>query len=87
MRGTTLQTQNRFETRTREAFDDGWETVAEELPVIQTQFLDDHAKSILFTIAPIFPWPIRSTCIAAASMDVHTAGQGPIMNIWDLMPA
>ena len=26
MRGTTLQIQNRFETRSLEAFDDGWET-------------------------------------------------------------
>ncbi len=48
MRGTTLLTQNRFETRVREAFDDGWETIGEELPVIQTQFLNDQAKSILF---------------------------------------
>jgi DNA repair photolyase len=48
MRGTTLLTQNRFETRHRETFDDGWETVAEELPVLQTQFIPDHAKSILF---------------------------------------
>src|SRR5579872_1634213 len=48
MRGTTLQIQNRFETRSKESFDDGWETIGEELPVIQTQFLNDHAKSILF---------------------------------------
>ena len=48
MRGTTLLIQNRFETRVREAFDDGWETIGEELPVIQTQFLNDQAKSILF---------------------------------------
>ncbi|MEI8133884.1 MAG: PA0069 family radical SAM protein [bacterium] len=48
MRGTTLEIQNRFETTSRETFDDGWETVGEELPVIQTQFLNDHARSILF---------------------------------------
>ncbi len=48
MRGTILLPQNRFETTRRETFDDGWETLAEELPVLQTQFIPDHAKSILF---------------------------------------
>jgi DNA repair photolyase len=48
MRGTTLLTPNRFETTHREAFDDGWETAREELPVIQTEFFADQAKSILF---------------------------------------
>jgi len=48
MRGTILQIQNRFETVSRESFDDGWETIGEELPVIQTQFYNDNAKSILF---------------------------------------
>ncbi len=48
MRGTTLEIKNRFETADYAAFDDGWDGIAEELPVIQTQFLSDHAKSILF---------------------------------------
>ncbi len=48
MRGTTLIIQNRFETTSREAFDDGWETIGEELPVVQTQFFPDQTKSILF---------------------------------------
>ncbi len=48
MRGTNLGIKNRFETRSQEAFDDGWETIGEELPVVQTQFLIDHSKSILF---------------------------------------
>ena len=48
MRGTTLEITNRFETVSYNSFDDGWETVGEELPVIQTQFFNDHAKSILF---------------------------------------
>jgi DNA repair photolyase len=48
MRGTELEIQNRFESVSIEAFDDGWETIGEELPVIQTQFLVDHARSILF---------------------------------------
>ncbi|MBS1902380.1 MAG: PA0069 family radical SAM protein [Bacteroidetes bacterium] len=48
MRGTALEITNRFETVGYEAFDDGWETIGEELPVVQTQFLVDHARSILF---------------------------------------
>ena len=48
MRGTSLITQNRFETTSRETFDDGWETLSEELPVIQTQFFSDNTRSILF---------------------------------------
>ncbi len=48
VRGTILIPQNRFETTSREAFDDGWETLAEELPVMQTQFIPDQTKSILF---------------------------------------
>jgi DNA repair photolyase len=48
MRGTNLEIKNRFETRSQEAFDDGWEKLGEELPVVQTQFLADHSKSILF---------------------------------------
>jgi DNA repair photolyase len=48
MRGTSLQVQNRFETRNLETFDDGWETLGEELPVIQTQFFADQTKSVLF---------------------------------------
>lgn len=48
MRGTDLEIQNRFETTSYQSFDDGWETLAEELPVIQTQFFTDHTKSILF---------------------------------------
>ncbi|HET9137071.1 MAG TPA: PA0069 family radical SAM protein [Candidatus Kapabacteria bacterium] len=47
MRGTELEITNRFETKSYSAFDDGWD-IAEELPVIQTQFFNDHAKSILF---------------------------------------
>lgn len=47
-RGTGLYVQNRFETRSLETFDDGWETVAEELPVIQTKFFDDQTRSVLF---------------------------------------
>ncbi|HET6511981.1 MAG TPA: PA0069 family radical SAM protein [Candidatus Kapabacteria bacterium] len=48
MRGTNLELKNRFETRSQETFDDGWETIGEELPVVQTQFLVDHSKSIIF---------------------------------------
>lgn len=48
MRGTSLEIKNRFETTDYSTFDDGWETVGEELPVVQTQFFTDNAKSILF---------------------------------------
>ena len=48
LRGTTLQVQNRFETRSLEAFDDGWDAnTMLDLPVVQTEFLPDHSKSIL----------------------------------------
>src|ERR1051326_2833940 len=48
LRGTQLLTQNRFETRTLEAFDDGWDTPELlELPVVQTEFLEDPSKTIL----------------------------------------
>ncbi|MEP7234181.1 MAG: radical SAM protein, partial [Ignavibacteriota bacterium] len=49
MRGTTLNLPNRFETRSTEIFDDGWEILPEEmqLPVTQTQFITDQAKSII----------------------------------------
>ncbi len=48
MRGTALEITNRFEEVSYSTFDDGWDTSLEELPVIETQFLNDHAKSILF---------------------------------------
>lgn len=48
MRGTESTIKNRFETVGYATFDDGWETIGEELPVIQTQFMPDNAKSILF---------------------------------------
>ena len=47
LRGTPLATPNRFETRTLEAFDDGWDSLEIELPVVQTEFLVDHSRSIL----------------------------------------
>ncbi|MDP4199338.1 MAG: PA0069 family radical SAM protein [Bacteroidota bacterium] len=47
-RGTELRTPNRFERTSLEAFEDGWEAPElRELPVIQTEFLPDHTKSIL----------------------------------------
>jgi DNA repair photolyase len=48
LRGTVLRPQNRFETTSLEAFDDGWEPgEVLELPVVQTEFIEDHSKSIL----------------------------------------
>jgi DNA repair photolyase len=48
MRGTLSEITNRFESTSYASFDDEWGTVAEELPVIQTQVYTDNAKSILF---------------------------------------
>src|SRR5581483_6072610 len=48
LRGTSLRTQNRFEQTSLEAFDDGWNSSESlELPVVQTEFLADHSKTIL----------------------------------------
>ena len=48
LRGTALRTPNRFETTSLETFDDGWDSVdLNELPVVQTEFLPDHTRSIL----------------------------------------
>ena len=48
LRGTELRTQNRFETTRLEQFDDGWDSPEMmELPVVQTEFIADHSKSIL----------------------------------------
>ena len=48
LRGTELRTQNRFERTSIEAFDDGWDsTDLSDLPVVQTEFLPDHTKSVL----------------------------------------
>ncbi len=48
MRGTDLEITNRFETVNYSAFDDGWNSELEELPVVQTHFYPDNAKSILY---------------------------------------
>jgi DNA repair photolyase len=47
LRGTALATPNRFEDRSLEAFDDGWNSMEIELPVIETEFLVDHSRTIL----------------------------------------
>ena len=48
-RGTELRPQNRFERTTLERFDDGWSDLPEvlDLPVVATEFLPDHSRSIL----------------------------------------
>src|SRR5688572_21866485 len=48
MRGTISEITNRFESTSYASFVDEWGTIVEELPVIQTQFYTDNAKSILF---------------------------------------
>jgi DNA repair photolyase len=47
MRGTELEIKNRFERTSYKTFDDGWDTNLEELPVVQTQFFNDHTRSII----------------------------------------
>ena len=48
LRGTALRTPNRFETTSLERFDDGWESLdLNDLPIVQTDFLPDHTRSIL----------------------------------------
>ena len=48
LRGTELRTPNRFETTSLERFDDGWDASEPlELPVLETEFLPDHSRSIL----------------------------------------
>ncbi len=46
-RGATLQIEGRFESATRERFDDGWGTADEELPPLKTTVTVESAKSVL----------------------------------------
>jgi DNA repair photolyase len=48
-RGAGINPEGRFETRTREAFDDGWQTSSEEkeLPPLKTHVTEEHARSII----------------------------------------
>jgi DNA repair photolyase len=46
-RGAPSNLEGRFETWTREAFDDGWEHGEEELPPLKTQVTRETAKSII----------------------------------------
>lgn len=47
-RGTSLDTGNRFSTSSRERFDDGWESFAEEIDP-RTELIDDHSRSAFAT--------------------------------------
>lgn len=46
-RGTALNLEGRFETSAREALDDGWGILDEELPPRETQLLVEQAKTII----------------------------------------
>src|ERR1700733_10530729 len=49
-RGAISNPEGRFEEKTREVFDDGWdldETIEEELPTLETTLLLERAKSII----------------------------------------
>ncbi|HET9147376.1 MAG TPA: PA0069 family radical SAM protein, partial [Acetobacteraceae bacterium] len=46
-RGTMQDPPNRFEHESREAFDDGWETGAEEAPAPETVLIRDASRSVI----------------------------------------
>ncbi|MDD2876205.1 MAG: PA0069 family radical SAM protein [Acidiphilium sp.] len=46
-RGTSLDPANRFEKASRDSFDDGWETLAEDAPPPPTILIRDATRSIL----------------------------------------
>lgn len=46
-RGAVSNQTGRYEKHTRDAFDDGWDTVEEEPPRIDTELLDETAKTII----------------------------------------
>ncbi|MDO8312804.1 MAG: PA0069 family radical SAM protein [Sideroxyarcus sp.] len=46
-RGATLQIEGRFESATRECFDDGWSMTEEELPLFKTTVTVERAKSVI----------------------------------------
>ena len=46
-RGATLQIEGRFESATRERFDDGWGTDDEELPPFKTTVTVEQARSVI----------------------------------------
>lgn len=46
-RGALSNPEGRYEPKTHEVYDDGWERELEELPTLQTQFFLDPVKSII----------------------------------------
>lgn len=46
-RGAVSNASGRYEKHVREAYDDGWGTVEEDAPRLETQLLDDTARSII----------------------------------------
>ncbi len=46
-RGALSNPEGRFEIKTHEEYDDGWERDQEELPLLATTLIPDHAKSII----------------------------------------
>ena len=52
-RGAISNQTGRYEKETRDAFDDGWDTIEEEAGRLDTELLDDTAKSIItFNTSP-----------------------------------
>ncbi|HUP91600.1 MAG TPA: PA0069 family radical SAM protein [Solimonas sp.] len=48
-RGATFNPEGRFESRARRDFDDGWGTLDEELPPLETTVIAERAKTIITT--------------------------------------
>src|SRR5262245_35469151 len=46
-RGAGINPEGRFEKVARDAFDDGWERVEDELPPLKTHVTIEHVKSII----------------------------------------
>lgn len=46
-RGAFSNPEGRFETQSRESFDDGWEKEEDILPILETTLLPEYAKSII----------------------------------------
>jgi len=46
-RGAVSNQTGRYERHTRDAFDDGWDTIEDEIPRLETELLDETAKTII----------------------------------------
>lgn len=83
-RGAISNQTGRFEPERRFAYDDGWDTIEEPAPRLDTILLDDHAKTIItFNSSPdisfdrsINPYLAVSTAAFIALRGRHMPGAG-----------